>query len=119
MPTPITRQKMTIDEALDMTPVPLVERTLPRTPNWGDATNPTWDTGLRSLELGLHNAEQDTLSNMIVEKVSNAPSIFRLSDILTLMDKQYEFIIALIEKLLAINLRGVNNAIPGKKDQKK
>jgi hypothetical protein len=119
MPVPITRQRMTIDEALDVIPVPLKEVELPRTPNMNDATNPTWDSGLRTLELGLHNAEQDTLSNMLVEKMSRGPSIFKLSDILELMDKQYNFILALVEKLLAIGLRGVNNAIQSKSNTKK
>jgi hypothetical protein len=106
MPSPIIRQKFNLDEALGAIPPTPPEVELPKTPNYWGESETNWDSPVEQFELGLHNAEADTLSSMITDKMARGPSYLRVSDMLLLMDKQYSFILALVSKLLKAFKKG-------------
>ena len=103
MTTPIVRQKLNFDEAYGITTPSTHEVELSRTPNLDNMMGPNWSTPLDQFGLGMFNSGSSTLSNMIVDKMKNLRMEGdRLSDMIEIFDKQYAFILALVDKLLAL-----------------
>ena len=100
MPIEHKRMKYTMDEIFGVVPPSQQEVETPRTPNIGDIREPNWDGPMDQFHLGLQNAHESVLSNMIADKTKNS---FGISDFLNYVEishtKLFEFILSVLEKI--------------------
>lgn len=102
------RLKLTLDEVFDILPVPSEEVEIERTNDLGNISDANWNSPLKQFSLGLQNAKETTLSNMIATKLKdNSISLSMLLDFInTSQSAIFSFMLSIIDRLLS---RDINN----------
>src|SRR3989304_4374125 len=93
------RLKLSMDEVFGiLQPLDYDEVETERTPDYGNVSNPNWNSKLKIFSLGLHNAKESTLSNMVAKKTSN--SSLSLYDFLDFVKSQQRMFFDLISSII-------------------
>lgn len=101
MATEQKRLKLSLEEIFGILPVDEDEVEIERTPDLGNISSPNWDAPMKKFSLGLQNAKETVLSNMIAKKINNSPKLSDYLDFITTSQNMlFEFIYKLIDRIL-------------------
>ena len=90
------------DDVFDMISPSKTEVETPRTPDFSSLSKgPNWGSRIKIFSLGLHNASESTLSNMVASKTKDSLSLYDFLDIMQSQQMMFmEFLTNIISQLL-------------------